>query len=162
MGWGSDYQPTATGDTTDGHSWAASSWYHFDWPAWQAADDNLDNGWMPDSGQEFPSWWEYTPDVAVCFQRASIRAKNNSGIYSPKDFTIEGYDTDWNILKTVTGETGWGAGEIRYFEWTSITDYSKYRICITDADGGTYPVLAEVEWFIAEAVAERSSMVVMT
>jgi hypothetical protein len=145
---GSDYQPTATGPSTSGHSWAASTEGGAGQKAWNAADHNGATAWLATAAP--PGWWEYTPDVPVKLGRIKIEALSSGANRGPRDFTVEGWDGwSWTVLKTVTGEVGWGIGEVRTFDWSNDVAYSKYRVNITLMDTGiTNPAMRGVEWFV--------------
>lgn len=65
---------------------------------------------------------------------------------APRTWTFEGFDgTDWVVLDTREGETGWSGGETRYFEFPNKTSFAAYRFNWTDsnaAQGGSNPYSA--------------------
>jgi hypothetical protein len=64
---------------------------------------------------------------------------------APSEWTIEGYDgSSWVVLDTRSGESGWSAGEKRYFEFTNKTAYSSYRFNWKALNGLTTLVIAEL------------------
>jgi hypothetical protein len=56
---------------------------------------------------------------------------------SPKNWTLEGSDdnSSWTTLDTVTNQTSWAKGEIRYFECDSVLLFRYIRINVTANDG---------------------------
>ena len=80
-----------------------------------------------------PCWWSYTfagsstRVVDAYWVRASPSPAAVSR--SPATFMFEGYDgTNWVVLDTKTGETGWRSGEVRYYEIENRTAYRAYRL----------------------------------
>lgn len=64
---------------------------------------------------------------------------------TPTVWEFQGHDgTDWVTLDTRNGETGWGLGERRFFEFVNKTAYEGYRLAWTSNDGSSYSVLAEI------------------
>lgn len=56
---------------------------------------------------------------------------------SPKDWTFEASNngTDWTVLDTQAGITGWAKGEVKEYAVTNTTAYRYYRLNVT-ANGG--------------------------
>jgi len=80
---------------------------------------------------------------------------------SPKDWTFQGSnnDSDWDILDTVTGETSWGAAEVRDFTFSNTTAYRYYKLDITANDGhASYVGFGEMELIVADDVDEVPTM----
>ena len=69
---------------------------------------------------------------------------------APKDWTLQGSnnDSDWDILDTVTDQTGWGSGELREFlcDVTS-TAYRYFKVVVTANNGDSYLQIAELYLF---------------
>lgn len=65
-----------------------------------------------------------------------------------KDFTIEGSNdnTNYTVLKTVTGETNWST-PYKNYELDSYKEYRYYKIAFTSNNGHTRVSLLEVEMF---------------
>lgn len=80
-----------------------------------------------------------------------IQAHATSPSASPKDFTVQGSnnDSDWDVLETVTGSTGWVGYEHREFQLTTTGNYRYYKIDITATDG--WPTISLVELYLYEA-----------
>jgi hypothetical protein len=92
--------------------------------------------------------WETTPAGFVSYQLASgtaivnhyyLTAVDDSGSVprTPTSWVIEG-STDgstWVVLHTVTGETGWVAGETRFFRFNNSTAYGHHRFRWKSIDG---------------------------
>jgi hypothetical protein len=141
-----DDQPTATGAAAPaGHAWDASV---SSGGAWLAADDDAATSWL--GSWTGPEWWRYIPPSSKTYGKVSIQAKTVIvAARLPKDFKAQGWNgSTWIDLLTVTGETGWSAGEKRSWEFTSnIDSYSQYRLYITANNGDSFIEIGEVEWF---------------
>jgi hypothetical protein len=141
---GTDEQPTATGSPTGGHSWDASSQYSGGTVPWYGADDTNSTYWRA-ALDVTTGWWRWIPPAGVCIGRISL---TSWGSNAPKNFTIEGWDTDhWDVLETITNETGWGGPETRYFLVSNSFEYTQYRINVTANNGGNALQIYEAEWF---------------
>ena len=68
-----------------------------------------------------------------------IRSRTAGYNQTPKDFTLQGSnnDVDWDVVDTVVGSSGWGAGETREFAIDSPAGYRYYKVDVTAVDGGT-------------------------
>jgi hypothetical protein len=114
----------------------------------KAFDDNVGTTWRSDS---LPyGWLQYDlgSGVSKKLYKVKIQADASLSQCSPKDFTIQGSnnDSDWDTLKTVTGETGWTSNEVREFVANSSTAYRYFRIDVTDTEYGSgYLMICEVE-----------------
>lgn len=85
--------------------------------------------------------------------RYSIQALSTLTDRSPKDWTFQYWNgSSWTTLDTVTGETGWSALEIRYFDIGSPVSASLYRINISDNNGGSRLQFVEMEMFEFQAI----------
>lgn len=65
----------------------------------------------------------------------------------PKDWTLEGSNngSDWAVLDTVTGETGWTNGELRSFVCDVVTTaYRYFRLNISANNADTNTVVGEL------------------
>lgn len=96
-------------------------------------------GWL--SSAE-PSWWKIDLGSSAIFgSYALLSGTSGDGIWLasklPKDWTMEGSndDSNWTLIDTVVGETGWGEGERRTFAIDSPSSYRYYRISITANNG---------------------------
>jgi hypothetical protein len=64
---------------------------------------------------------------------------------APSEWTIEGYDgSGWVVLDSRSGETGWAAGEKRYYEFTNKAAYEAYRFNWKALNGITTLVTSEL------------------
>lgn len=58
---------------------------------------------------------------------AAVNASSTNN--APKSWTFEGFDgTDWIVLDTRTGETGWSPREPKFYEFPNQTGYQSYRL----------------------------------
>lgn len=116
-------------------------------PAWLAFD-HADNtgGWASLTKID---WLAYEFSEPIIIGEYSIDSGTISAYYVPKTWTFEGSNdgTNWDILDTRISETSWTEQEIRYYEITNPASYKKYRINITDTNGGSYIYLAELSMF---------------
>lgn len=84
------------------------------------------------------------------------------GTEGPKDWTMEGSndDSSWSTLDTVTGETGWGSGEIRTFTCdTATTAYRYFRLNITANGAGSGNTTVGELYFHESIPAESSAAI---
>ena len=70
---------------------------------------------------------------------------------APKDWTFEGSNdnSDWTVLDTQTDQTGWSAGEKRYykFETPNTKAYQYYKFNCTANNGDTRLQIGEFEFY---------------
>jgi len=72
---------------------------------------------------------------------------------APKDWTLDGSndDSSWDVLDTVTGESGWSADEVRNFSCdVSDTSYRYFRLNVSDNNGNSYLSFCELFYFALE------------
>jgi len=70
----------------------------------------------------------YTPASAVIADAYWIIGYSNIG-NTPSNWTFQGYNgTDWIVLDSRQGETGWRRGDRRFYEFKNDTAYQAYRI----------------------------------
>lgn len=72
------------------------------------------------------------------------------GSRSPKDFTLEGYNSAekaWIVLDEVKNLPSWKALEARYFEFDNQTAYDRYRLRFLSSQGGGAIVIQQAEFF---------------
>lgn len=102
----------AFNDEIDGYAWATSG---------------TAKGWLQ---------YEFTEPKKI--EKYTLRAREYLKGESPKDWTFEAHNgTNWVVLDTQSGITGWTPGEIREFTFNNKVAYSKYRINITANNGLT-------------------------
>jgi len=67
----------------------------------------------------------------------------------PKDFTIQGSNDDnsWDTLYTITNQTTWTMGEIKYYTLSQTGSYRYYKIDVTANNGNAYLAIAEIFYF---------------
>jgi len=124
-------------DACQGGTASAGSNVNGDVPA-HAFDDDLTTLW---EASPVPEWISYDfgsgNDEAI--QWVSITARRNFPERAPSDFTIEAStdNSTWNVIHTVTGETGWQDTETRQYSFSNSTAYRYWRInvsAVVDAD----------------------------
>jgi len=107
--------------------WGASTW----------------NGWLKlDTGAGISN---------ICTSYSVKGVDNN---YSPKDWTLEGSNDDstWDVIHTVTNQTGWGYYEIRTFTPDVMTTaYRYFRLNVSSNVNHSYYL------YVAELVLYRTS-----
>jgi len=83
--------------------------------------------------------------------------KNDTGdlTRAPKDWTFEASTDNFSssvvTLDTVTGETSWGASEIRLFSFTNTTAYRYYRLNFSASSDATYVQMDAVNYLEANS-----------
>ena len=83
--------------------------------------------------------------------------KNDTGdlTRAPKDWKFQGSTDNFSSsvvdLDTVTGETSWGASEIRLFSFSNTTAYRYYRLNFTASSDATYVQMDAVNYFEASS-----------
>jgi len=150
--YGANIVPTMTSNTAPaGYETSASSSYDV-YLAWKAFDKNInDYGWISAIGG-IPAWLklDYGSGNEKIVTKYSVRGTKTYTTRSPKDWTFEGSnnDSDWDVLDTITGETGWGSVENRVFICDTYGSYRYYRLNISDNNGdGSFISLCEIEMF---------------
>ena len=94
--------------------------------------------------------WPYYlfPDVdwtPVC-NAYWIRIDDTDTRRAPSAWEFQGWDgASWVALDRRQGETSWGGGEVRFYDFVNYTGYSKYRLYVTGT--ADYSV---GQWYIAE------------
>jgi hypothetical protein len=145
---------TPGADFATGGSASASCIYGAGYEAIKAFDDSNATAWVGAPGVT-AGWIQYDlgDGNSDTLYKCTITARSTYANGSPKDFTIQGSNngTDWDTLKTVTGETGWTPNEKREFVVDDDTAYRYFRIDIATVDGASNMNIAEIE-FIDAAV----------
>jgi len=135
---------------SNGLGTVSESSYYPGRPGYNALDGSSGPGnfWIANA---VTGWWKI--DLGSGFSEALVRygitVPNTapSPNRAPKDWTFQGSndDSNWTVLDTVTGETGWSQGETRYFTFSNTTKYRYYRFNITANNGdASYLELGEV------------------
>lgn len=81
------------------------------------------------------------------------RAPKSWTVYGSTDYVATSVDNNcasgtWTEIVSVTEETGWTAGERRYFEMENATAYRSYKIVVTANNGDTsWTDIADIEFF---------------
>lgn len=136
--------PAMTAETTAGVtiiSIAGSNIY----PGWSVAQTDSWCQWNGTSGAvsiEFPS--------AIVAKKYSMktRVEASSQDHAPKSWTFDGWNgSSWVNLNTQTGVSAWGQAEVRTFNLTNITGYSKYRVNVTASQSGAYLQYGQLKVF---------------
>jgi hypothetical protein len=149
-----DFISTASGYTTPEGTISASSEYNANYPAWKAFNDsNTDtyDAWITSSGT-VSGWLQIQLDTPQKMTKYSVTSRGVGTIAAPKDWTFEGSDdgVNWDVLDTISDETGWSAGERREYTIDNPSEYTYYRINISGNDGSSYTAIDELEIFKSE------------
>lgn len=105
---------------------------------WAAANATI-TGWLKLDTGPGNRWLLATYDV-----------KGSTAARSPKNWTMEGSNDNstWDVLDTVTGETGWADHETRSFTCdVATTGYRYFRLNVTLIDGGDLVAVEEFYLF---------------
>lgn len=110
-------QTAGTSVYPSGGTAAASSVYAAGYEADKLFDNNLTTTWSSNAAP--PQWVNYHYGTPVLVVQVMMTALNNASFtnQTPKDFTVEFSDdgVTWTTLWSVTGQTAWGASEVRLF-----------------------------------------------
>lgn len=93
-------------------------------------------------------YWAYdfaaaATKVADAYWIRSMRS--GPGNQTPTSWTFEGYDgASWIVLDARVGETLWGFGEVRYYEFLNTAAYQSYRLNFYSNDGGVDSAIEEL------------------
>ena len=101
-------------------------------------------------GSTFPQCAVWTFPVATVVDTVRIyNAHSDGDNQSPSDFTIAGSNdgSDWTLLDTESGVTGWSADQFRTFQFVNQTPYLKYRLKVTDVQGHNRMTITEIELY---------------
>lgn len=132
----------------DGGYIVSASTYHVTAPPYMAFDAILGAGWVTSNGG-ITGWIQQQLPTAKIICKYAVTGTSDSS-RSPRDWTLEGSNngTDWVVLDTVTGETGWGLSEKRSFEVNNTIAYTYYRLDISANNGNLgYLGVAELEFY---------------
>jgi len=141
-------------DTPPPYVISASSYVSICYP-WKAFDgvwDGYAESWESDGAP--PDWIKIDMGAGNTYKIESYAIQCPSGIAAvdrmPKDFTLQGSnnDSDWDVLDTVTGETGWSSPEKRTFTCdVCTTAYRYFKINVTANNGGDYVLIGEIDLY---------------
>lgn len=83
-----------------------------------------------------PQWAQFDYPAAFVATKITIKIANEAS-RGPRDFTVQGWNgSTWDILHTVTGETGWSSSTPKSFTFSNTTSYSRYRLHVTAVQAG--------------------------
>jgi len=124
-------------DTTADHSGAGNAYRAFDRNvATKAFYEDNTGGWLS---------YDFAGSATSVADAYWVQASDDFPIDTPSQFTFEGYDgSNWIVLDTRVGETGWGSSERRYFDFPNERAYLAYRFKWTAVDGGANSSVAEI------------------
>lgn len=148
-----DIVPTMTDYTSPSGEVIESGNYNDNNEGYRAFNDNIDGSSSAWISANPVCWLGYhnTESKIVNKYRITSRDFSNADTISPKDWTFEGSNdggTTWDVLHTVTDETGWTQQETREYTFDNEVSYSSFRINITSNNGhGTYSSIGELELF---------------
>lgn len=135
--------PNMTSNNTPSPYVISASTSHPITPPWQAFDGSIAGVdiWHTNTGN-ITGWIKVDLGAvnAAIVKKYMIQARDEAAEMDrlPREWTFEGSnnDADWDILDTVTGETGWSALEKRNFEIIdNVTKYRYYKLDITLING---------------------------
>lgn len=152
------YTPKNMTNNTTPSPWVASA--SSEWSgggggvqAWNAFNNSTANNWLSDGTST--GWLKIDRGsgnaVTPQYYRLACNQNTGEGTRMPKDWTLQGSNDDasWDVLDTVTNETGWAKGEWRTFFCDSIggspSAYRYFKINVTANNGDTYLQIAEME-----------------
>ena len=139
-----DQTPSGSYGSDECSGGTASASTDTDGAASDAFDNNNATYWGSAGGSS--GWLEYDFGTTKTIEQYTVRARSSSASQSPMDWTFEYYNgSSWTVVDTVTGETGWGASEQRVFPVGTANTAQRWRINVTDNDGGGRVSIAEME-----------------
>jgi len=97
-----------------------------------------------------PTWIAYQPASSLTCVGYSITVSQFAIDGAPKNWNFQGWDgAAWVDLDYRTAETGWTDGEVRHYEFSNDTAYSKYRLYLTENSGATSVYIAALTFWQA-------------
>jgi hypothetical protein len=110
-------------------------------------DDDEVTTWATNTGSTGWISCEFATEKII--KMYTIKAlKHNASLLNrtPKSWKLEGWNgTVWETVHEVTGQTGWALGEKRAFICNNNKGYKKYRLNVTENNGGDLLQFAEIE-----------------
>jgi hypothetical protein len=92
-------------------------------------------------------WMEYDPPGTAVCNSYWIQCDPEQVGRAPSSWTFQGWDgADWVDLDSRSAESSWGGGETRFFEFTNVTAYQKYRLKMNGTNGSGLIAVAEMGW----------------
>ncbi|MGJ4858921.1 hypothetical protein ACN6KF_004930 [Labrys sp. La1] len=130
--------------------------------AWQAFDRNNTSYWGTSTasneyiGYAFPS--------AKVISGYALTAGTGFGAggssetlasRAPKSWTFEGSNdgATWSVLDSQFAQSNWSGAEVRFYRFTNLTAYTRYRLNVSSNNGGSYIVLAELAMLEGPSIA---------
>lgn len=143
--------PVMTSNTTPSpYIVSASSIYNSTYPAWKAfngTNSSSSDAWITASGAT-TGWLSIDLASPVTINSFKMSARYSSDITaSPKNFSLSGSNngTDYTLIKSFTGETGWKVNETRLYNLDVDVTYRYYRLDISANNGQTYTLVGELQ-----------------
>lgn len=142
-----------TAATTGGNTVSASTEYDASFAGWKAFDRLSNTTWL--TNLVATGWLEYQFGSAKTIASYTVTAwvtgdGSADATRAPKDWTFEYYNGSiWVTLDTVTSETSWASGETRSFNVDSPVSATRYRINVSDVDGGSILAINEMTLRVA-------------
>jgi hypothetical protein len=120
----------------------ASAYRVFDRDYREAYADDSNTGWLR---------YEFDVGVTKVVDAYWIKASSSSEMRgTPASWRFQGFDgTNWVTLDQQQGQTGWGRGEVRFFEFDNKTAFEAYRLIWDGTDfpsGEADSRIAEMGW----------------
>lgn len=120
-----------------------------------AFDDNNTTKWAALISSD--QWLKYDLGSGndIVARQYTLTSAHDAATQEPKDWTFEASNnnSDWYVLDTVTGETGWSLSEKRTYTFFNDQSYRYYRWVFTDNNGAAVVTIAEAEVMDATAYA---------
>lgn len=98
----------------------ASSYYSASYVPAYVVDNNAATLWITADANPISTlpWWQFDFNAAIKVIEYSMTSRNDTGIYSPTAWKVQGYDDDNSAFRTIKDEVSdpdWTAGEVRKF-----------------------------------------------
>ena len=128
-------------------------------PAWRAFNGDLSGKPWADT-QNGNNWIDYEFSEAKAINKYTVASRADHSSYAttaPKDWTLEASvdGINWVVLDTVTGETGWGLGETRTYDFTNGGEFTHYRLVISENNGNAALAIGELQFIEAQSTYEQ-------
>lgn len=107
------------------------------YPAFKLFDRNSSTIWFAQNGITTGYITVYTGGDSWLVTSYTITGCSSVGSCTPKDWTMLGSNngTNWTLLHTVVGATGWTTADMRTYSITSAFGFSYYKMNITANNG---------------------------
>lgn len=176
--------PAMTSATAPSGTVSSSTDYTTTQANWKAFDHDHETEWMaqqPGISNDARSWIQYefasskiingyfiaASGVSINIGWADVNYLIDGPLRSPRSWIIEATnaanpaEADWTILDSQFGETGWGSGERRHYNFYNETAFTKYRLTVIDVNVGTGGEISGPsisEWSMSGGSADRTSV----